>query len=169
MSETRPSRYDPTTDLVLERVADVPASIVWKAWSRPEHIKHWWAPAPLTTTVLRMDFRQGGVFETIMRSPDGKEYPSKVVYLEIVDGRRIVFTDILDEDLRPAMTPFFTGIISLEDLGSRTRYVATALHRSPDDRQTHEKMGFHDGWSTCLDQLVTYMQKLGTAGPTRPS
>jgi hypothetical protein len=27
------------------------------------------------------------------------------------------------------------------------------MHRNAADRETHEKMGFHEGWGTCADQL----------------
>ena len=37
--------------------------------------------------------------------------------------------------------------------GGRTLYRALAMHRNPADAETHAKMGFHDGWGTCADQL----------------
>ncbi len=39
---------------------------------------------------------------------------------------------------------------------SGTRYVATALHRDPEGREKHERMGFHNGWGAALDQLVAH-------------
>jgi uncharacterized protein YndB with AHSA1/START domain len=37
---------DPKVDLVLERVVDVPPSLVWAGWTNPEHVKKWFASAP---------------------------------------------------------------------------------------------------------------------------
>jgi len=37
---------DPKLDLVLERVIDVPPDLVWTAWTKPEHVKKWFVPAP---------------------------------------------------------------------------------------------------------------------------
>ena len=31
-------------ELVLERELDVPRNLVWKAWTTPEHMEHWWCP-----------------------------------------------------------------------------------------------------------------------------
>ncbi len=62
---------------------------------------------------------------------------------------------------RPAPTPlssgpgfFFTAVFTLEDHGGNTRYTARALHKDDADRKTHEDMGFNQGWSHCLDQLI---------------
>jgi uncharacterized protein YndB with AHSA1/START domain len=45
-------------------------------------------------------------------------------------------------------------VITLEPAGYGTRYVARAIHGDPEARKKHEDMGFHDGWSAVLDQLV---------------
>ena len=48
----------------------------------------------------------------------------------------------------------FTAIMTLADAGNgKTLYRAVAMHRNPADAETHAKMGFHDGWGTCADQL----------------
>ena len=100
-----------------------------------------------------MDLRPGGVFRTLMRGPDGTEYPSNGCFLDIAAPERIVFTDALQAGWRPAPEPFFTAIITLEEHAGGTRYTVRALHRSDADRERHERMGFYDGWGKCLDQL----------------
>lgn len=98
------------------------------------------------------------MFRTVMRSPDGEEHPNEGCYLEIVPGRRLVWTDTLGPGYRPTAEPFFTAVVSMEPEGEGTRYKAIAIHGSADTRTRHEEMGFHDGWSTVLDQLVEYMK-----------
>lgn len=150
---------DPELDLELERVIDVPPRLVWEAWTRPEHIKEWFAPAPWTVSDCEIDLRPGGTFRTVMRSPEGEEFPGTGCYLEIETERRLVFTDALLPGYRPAESPFFTAVVTMEPHGDGTRYVARALHRDPEGRKKHEEMGFHDGWSQCLDQLVALVKK----------
>ena len=54
-----------------------------------------------------------------------------------------------------------TAIMSLEDAGGgKTSYRAVALHKDAADRETHEKMGFHEGWGTCAAQLEQVAQEL---------
>jgi uncharacterized protein YndB with AHSA1/START domain len=146
--------FDPKLDLRLERVIDVPPRLVWAAWTRPEHVKEWFAPRPWSVGECEIDLRPGGRFRTVMRSPEGKEFPGDGCYLEVVPERRLVFTDALLPGYRPSGEPFFTAVITMEPHGEGTRYVATAMHGDPEARDRHEEMGFHDGWATCLDQLV---------------
>lgn len=150
---------DPRLDLVLERVVDVPRELVWAAWTRPEHVRHWLAPAPWTCTDCEIDLRPGGIFRSVMRSPDGKDHPNTGCFLEIVPEERLVWTDALLPGYRPAEQPFMTAVITLERRGNGTRYVAMAMHRDEATRKRHEEMGFHEGWGQCLDQLVAHMKK----------
>jgi uncharacterized protein YndB with AHSA1/START domain len=154
MTPTRLLIPDPRLDLVLDRVVDVPRELVWAAWTRPEHIVKWFTPAPWTTTDCEIDLRPGGIFRTTMRSPDGQDYPNSGCYLEVVPNERLVWTDALLPGYRPAEKPFMTTILTFTPAEQGTRYVATVLHGSEADRKRHEEMGFHDGWSTALDQLV---------------
>lgn len=153
---------DPELDLVLERVVDVPPELVWEAWTKPEHLKQWFVPRPWTITECSIDLRPGGLFRSVMRSPEGEEFPNDGCFLEIVEGRRLVWTDALGPGYRPSAEPFFTAMISMEPEGEGTRYRAIALHGKAETRARHEEMGFHDGWSTVLDQLVEYAR--GMAG-----
>ncbi len=148
---------DPRLDLVLDRVVDVPRELVWAAWTRPELVCKWFTPAPWKTVDCTIDLRPGGVFHTVMRSPEGKDFPNFGCYLEVVPNERLVWTDALLPGYRPAEKPFMTGIITLSPAGKGTRYVATVLHRDEADRKRHEDMGFSTGWSTALDQLVALM------------
>jgi uncharacterized protein YndB with AHSA1/START domain len=58
---------------VLERVVDVPPALVWEAWTKPEHLRHWFTPKPWTVAHCEVDLRPGGTFRTVMRGLDGEE------------------------------------------------------------------------------------------------
>ncbi|HEX5378166.1 MAG TPA: SRPBCC family protein [Phenylobacterium sp.] len=142
-------------ELVLTRVIDAPRAAVFKAWTDPEILKRWWAPRPYTTPSCQMDLRPGGVFSTLMRSAEGVEFDNVGVFLEIIPGEKIVFTDAFRPGWIPAEKPFMTAIVTFRDAEpGKTRYVARALHWSAADRETHEKMGFHEGWGMAADQLA---------------
>jgi len=53
-----------------------------------------------------------------------------------------------------------TAVISLESLGKRTKYTALVIHGDEDARRKHEQMGFHDGWSKALGQLVAVAKNI---------
>ncbi len=149
---------DPRLDLVLERDIDVPPELVWKAWTTPRHLREWFCPRPWSVTDCEIDLRPGGIFRTVMRSPEGKEFPNVGCYLEVVPVQRLVFTDTLLPGFRPSPKPFFTAVLELEPRGKGTHYRAVAIHGNEDTRKQHEDMGFHDGWGTVVTQMVEYIK-----------
>jgi uncharacterized protein YndB with AHSA1/START domain len=153
-------KFDPKLDLVLERDIDVPTHLVWAAWTEPEHVKKWFTPAPWQTIDCEIDLRPGGMFRTVMRSPEGQEFPNVGCFLEVVPQRRLTFTDALLPGFRPSAEPFFSAVVTMEPRGGGTHYVATAIHRDEDGRKRHEEIGFYDGWGKALDQLVAYAKTL---------
>ncbi|RPE31335.1 uncharacterized protein YndB with AHSA1/START domain [Acinetobacter sp. BIGb0102] len=153
-------KLDPKTDLKLERVIDVPRELVWECWTKPEHIKHFFIPLPHSIKACEIDLRVGGKFNTTF-DVDGNEIKNEGVYLEVIDGEKLVFTDTYTEDWKPAENPFMTAILLLEDVGNgATKYTAIARHRTQETRQQHEDMGFFEGWGTVVDQLVEYANSL---------
>jgi uncharacterized protein YndB with AHSA1/START domain len=170
---------DDRFDLALERTTPAPRSLIWKAWTRPEHVKQWWAPAPWTTVDCQIDLRPGGIFRTVMRSPEGQEFPHEACLIEVVENERLVFTNALAPGYRPAAELLgadcaglaFTAIVSLAERAGTTRYSVLVLHRNEADRRRHEEMGFHDGWGQCADQLIEVARRLAAdaPGPDRPA
>jgi uncharacterized protein YndB with AHSA1/START domain len=156
---------DPKLDLVLERVIDVPRHLVWEAWTKPEHLKEWFCPKPWGVSECEIDLRPGGIFRTVMRSPEGQEFPYTGCYLEVVPLERLVWTSAMLPGYRPspASDMPFTAIITMEDHGTGTEYVATVLHRDEAGRDKHKAMGFHEGWGKALDQLVELVKSMQVA------
>jgi uncharacterized protein YndB with AHSA1/START domain len=142
--------------LVLTRTFDAPPALVYKAWTDPEMLKHWFVPKPWTIARAETDVRIGGSSLIVMRDPDGNEYPNRGVYLDVVENQRLVFTDAYTSAWEPSAKPFMTAIITLdaEDGGRKTKYTSRVLHWSVTDKEAHEKMGFHQGWGTAADQLA---------------
>jgi uncharacterized protein YndB with AHSA1/START domain len=79
--------------LVIQRLVDAPAELVWQAMTDPKHVVHWWGPRGFTTTVEQMDVRPGGQWIHVMHGPDGTEYPNHCVFSEVAPPHRLVFTD----------------------------------------------------------------------------
>jgi len=152
----------PTSDreLVLTRLIDAPREKLFRAWTDPNLLKQWFAPLPYTTPVAELDVRPGGANFFVMRGPDGKDMPIRGVYLEVVPNERLVSTDAFTTAWEPSEKPFMTLILTFEDEGGKTRYTARVLHWTVADREAHEKMGFHEGWGICTDQLAALAAKL---------
>lgn len=147
-------------DLILTRLIDAPREKVYRAWTEPELLKQWFAPLPYTTPVAETDVRPGGACRFVLRAPDGHEFPNPGVYLEVVPNERIVTTDAFTTAWEPAEKPFMTLILTFEDEGGKTRYTARIKHWTLADREAHEKMGFHEGWPICTEQLAALVTRL---------
>jgi uncharacterized protein YndB with AHSA1/START domain len=141
-------------ELVLTRLIDAPREKLYRAWTDAELLKRWFAPKPWTTPHAELDVRPGGASLVVMRSPGGNDMPCPGVYLEVVPNQRLVFTDAYTSAWQPSQKPFMTVILTFEDEGGKTRYTARVRHWTVADREAHEKMGFHQGWGQCADQLA---------------
>jgi uncharacterized protein YndB with AHSA1/START domain len=157
------------TDLVLERTLDAPIAVVWEAYTNPEHMKRWFVPKPYQVTEMELDLQPGGIFRLRMVGPDGFDTGHGVpgCVLEVVEREKLVWTSALGPGYRPAETgegcesfPFM-AVITFADAGDgKTQYKAVALHKDVAGRETHEKMGFRDGWGTVAGQLEEFAQSL---------
>ena len=83
------NKTNPISDreLVLTRIINAPREKVFKAWTDPELLRKWFAPLPYTTPVAETDVRPGGASLIVMRGPDGRDFPNRGVYLEVVKKR----------------------------------------------------------------------------------
>jgi uncharacterized protein YndB with AHSA1/START domain len=150
---------DPELDLTISRVIKAPRQLVWSAWTDPASFEQWWVPAPARCNVVEMDLRPGGSFVTQISEDGGDFKPHlKGCFLAIDDLERIVFTNALVGGWRPAERPFMTASITLQDHPTGTNYVAHVMHKSTTDRDTHEAMGFYDGWGTVTEQLARLVE-----------
>jgi uncharacterized protein YndB with AHSA1/START domain len=161
---------NPELDLILEREVDVTPEEIWHAWTTPEHLKKWFCPLPWKTVACEIDLKPGGLFYTVMESPEGQQYPNSGCYLEVIPNKKLTWTNALEPGFRPAKVPeqspghecaelMMTASIVLEPIAHGTRYIAYALHPDAASRQRHEAMGFEQGWSMVLDQLVAEIKR----------
>lgn len=160
---------NPELDLMFERVVDVPRELVWAAWTTPEKLKPWFCPLPWLTIDCEIDLKPGGIFRTVMQSPEGQDFPNLGCYLEVIPNERLVWTNAVEPGFRPANQPvetrghecaefMMTAVISLEPHEKGTKYTALVMHTNKEDRVKHEKMGFQEGWGAVLDQLVAMIK-----------
>jgi uncharacterized protein YndB with AHSA1/START domain len=141
-------------ELSITRILGASRDLVWRCWVEPDLLKQWYCPKPWFVSHAELDVRPGGVSRVVMNGPEGEEQNLPGQYLEVVEGRRLVFTDAFDGDWRPAGKPFMVGFVELEDApDGRTRMVWGARHWNEEDRNAHLAMGFEAGWGAAAAQL----------------
>ena len=140
--------FNPKLDFAIERFIDAPTRLVWEALTKPEHLKEWYMPKAWgRVSRAEMDVRPGGIFSIDIATGDGQEVPNLGCFLEVIPMERLVWTSMLFPGYRPAVFDDIpiTAIITMETVGTGTRYVFTALHRDEADLEKNKASGFYAG------------------------
>jgi uncharacterized protein YndB with AHSA1/START domain len=158
--------FDPKLDFAIERFIDAPTRIVWEALTKPEHVKEWYMPNPWgRVSRAEMDVRPGGIFSIDIAMGNGQDSPNLGCFLDVVPMERLVWTSMLFPGYRPAVFDDIpiTAIVTMETVGTGTRYVFTALHRNEADFETNKTSGFYEGTEMAVDQFVEHVIAMNAA------
>lgn len=149
-------------ELVLARILDATPEQVFRTWTTPATYPDWFCPKPWRAEIDRMDLRPGGAAENTMYGPGGEVMNNRGVYLEVVPGRKVVFTDAYTEGWVPAVDGgMMTAVVTFEPHGEgQTLWIARVGHPTVEKKAQHEQMGFHAGWGVMVDQLEAVAKTL---------
>src|SRR5688500_7574796 len=81
-----PSVREQRTSLLLHATIELVCDLLTK----PERIQNWWGPEGFTNTIEKMHAEPGGEWIFVMHGPDGKSYPNKTIFREVVRHKKIV-------------------------------------------------------------------------------
>jgi uncharacterized protein YndB with AHSA1/START domain len=138
-------------ELVISRIFDAPRELVFRAWSKPEHMVRWLGPKDWTAPSCTMDFRPGGAYRACIRSPEGNENWMRGIYREIVEPERLVFTFSWEKEGEMGRENMVT--ITFAKQGEKTRMTfRQAFFETIENRDSH-----HSGWSESFDRLEQYL------------
>lgn len=112
--------------IISARVIDTSASTLFKAFSDPENLKHWWGPKGFTNTIEQFEFKPGGIWTYIMHGPDGADYHNRCEFKEIMENEKIVFIHYLPVHL-------FTMTLGFETVGNKTKFSFTMVFEDPEE------------------------------------
>ena len=145
MTESEQQSVTEDQGLIMERVFNAPRELVWRAWAEPERFASWYGPQGFTVPTCEMDFRVGGSYSLVMRSPDGWEMSNTGMFQEIVPLKQFVATMSADVHDETVIT------VELVDVGDgRTKM--TFQHTGWADAQMAEGAG--GGWAQAFDKLA---------------
>ncbi|MGB3525415.1 MAG: SRPBCC domain-containing protein [Flavobacteriales bacterium] len=140
--------------LVIERMFDAPAKLVFNAWTRPEHLVHWFGPSGFTLPTCEQDFRIGGKYKFCMHAPGGTDHWVWGEYREISEYDRLVFTWTRSDD-QPELWVDNIVTLTFEEIDGKTKMI---LHHALFDTQT-ERDDHNGGWSECFDRLADFLRQ----------
>ena len=140
-------------EVTYTRVYDAPRELVFRCMIEPEHLTHFWGPVGVSTPLenITIDPRPGGVFETIMvNDANGEEYPSRGVFVEVVEPEQLVWTE---PDVEGGMTTSST----FTDLGDGRTEVFIHQTNVPEMYRTPEAQA---GMQSSFDRFAAYLATL---------
>ncbi|HEX6192536.1 MAG TPA: SRPBCC family protein [Chitinophagaceae bacterium] len=145
-------------EIVITRVLSAPRELVYEAWTNPEHLNHWYGPNGFTITNKEWDFRAGGSWRFTMHGPDGRDYPNKIIFLEIVKPELIVYKHAGDEETEPVN---FHVTVTFEVSGNNTKLKMISVFDSKEDLDRVEKeYGAIEGGKQTVNRLEQYLLQL---------
>ena len=160
----------------ISRTFDASKELVWKAFTDPEHLKHWWGPKGYTVRVSNMDFRPGGIYHYCLRSPEGKDIWGRFTYKEIRPFEKIVLVSCFSDEnagvTRHPMSPtwpllMLSTFTFTEDKGKATLSIQwVPISPTEEESKTFEdgRSSMNQGWTGTLDQLTGYLAKVKDKG-----
>ena len=110
-------------ELVVRRIFNAPARIVFEAWTRPELFKRWWAPKSMGMSLrsCEMDVRVGGKYRLEFENEAMAFFGT---YLEVTPPSRLVWTNEEGGEGGPVTT------VTFEEKGDKTLLVLHELYPS---------------------------------------
>jgi uncharacterized protein YndB with AHSA1/START domain len=139
-------------EIEITRVYDAPRELVWRAWTVPEELVHWWGPSGWSTPLdsVTMEVRPGGTFRLTSISDEGAEMPVTGVYREVVQPERLV----LEEPPEHAWHEGSVSTVTFTDLGEgRTEVALRATIQTTDEMRLNAERGMNG----TLDRLGEHL------------
>ena len=151
--------YPSELEILTTRQFDAPIGLVFDVLTKPEHVRHWFAPFEDTMTVCEIDLRVGGRYHMVFVTSDGTECSFRGTYLEIERPTRIVDTWLFEgwPDAEAVET------VELEESGGVTKVIMNLAFR---DQAGRAHMTRTDGQEDSWDKMEDYLRTL--VDPSRP-
>ena len=144
-------------EILITRSFDAPARIVFEAFTRPEHVRRWWAPRSRGEMLqCDIDFRVGGAWRFLMRARGGFEVGFSGVFLEIEAPHRVVQTENFD----PFPDSPSTVTVLLAERAGTTTLTSRSLYPSKEIRDQVIASGMESGMRESMLQLTELVDLL---------
>ncbi len=141
-------------EIVVTRVFNAPARLVFEAWTKPELFKRWWVPKSMGMALIScdMDVRSGGGYRLVFRHGDSKPMEFHGKYIEVVPNARIVWTN--EESAQGAVTT-----VTFEEKDGKTLLVMHDLY--PSKEALDAEHGAEEAAGETFQQLDELLVTLG--------
>lgn len=153
------------TEILITRVFDAPAEMVFRAYTPPELVKRWWGCETTEWLVCEIDLREGGRWRYVTRD-QGMEVGFHGEYREIDRPHRLVTTEMFEgvpnagdaDDSDPPI-----NIVTFEEGGSVTTMKLLVHCVGREQRDGILESGMESGMQIAYDRLDDLARELADA------
>ena len=136
------------TQIMVTRMFDAPADLVFEVWTTPEHVRNWWGYERDPMTVCEIDLRVGGKWRYVAVNDDYGEIDFYGEYLEIERPNRLVTTEIF----APYPDAPSVNTLTLEEEGGITTMTILTEYETQKSRDAVIASGMEHGLQHSLDR-----------------
>ncbi|MCZ4277365.1 SRPBCC family protein [Rhodococcoides yunnanense] len=144
-------------ELSFTIVAEFDAKVerVWQIWADPRQLERWWGPPTWPATFESFDFTPGGKASYYMVGPDGEKARGWWLMTSIDAPTTLSFDDgFADDNGEPVASMGITrAVVTIEDIGGRTRMTTTSKFESAEQMQKMIDMGMEEGMTEAMSQI----------------
>ncbi len=147
-------------ELLITHLFDAQQEIVFKAWTDPEQLKHWYAPDGCTIDFKTIDAKEGGEFHSCIHDPIHGNCWIKGIYHEVVFPEKLVLSMVLTNEKGDDVSANAAGksenwpqaiitTVTFTPIGSQTK---VTLHQTVAEEEA-KKTGAYQSWFSMFDRL----------------
>ncbi len=147
-------------ELLITHLFDATPELVFKAWTDPAQLVHWYAPTGCTITFKSIDVRVGGQFHSCIHDPQHGECWIKGLYQEVVFPEKLVFSMLLSNEQGDLVSAQVAGksdewpeaivtTVTFTPIGKQTKLT---LHQTVAEAEA-KKTGAYQSWFSMFDRL----------------
>jgi len=139
----------------VKREFNAPISDVWSAWTEPEILDQWWAPAPWKSRTKKMNFKEGGQRLYAMVGPEGEEHWALADFTSITPKTNFKYLDAFCDSKGNLNVDFPRSDwdVSFDEQNGSTFVNIAIKHENLSDLEKIIEMGFKEGFTIAMEGL----------------
>ena len=145
--------YPNELEIVTTRQFDAPIELVFDVFTKPEHVRNWFAPFTDEVTECSIDLRVGGSYHIVFVTENGTDCSFRGTYLEIESPSRTVQTWLFDG------WPDAEAVESV-DLSETDGVTKLTTKLAFSDHAGRAHMTAHDGQEDSFNKLEDYLRSV---------
>ena len=147
-------------ELLISHLFNASPELVFKAWTDPEQLKHWYAPDGCTIEFKSINVKEGGSFHSCIHDPVHGDCWIMGTYQEVIFPEKLVFSMVLTNEEGHSLRSVEAGkpedwpeeiltTVTFKPIGDQT---TVSLHQTVAEA-TAKETGAYQSWIKMFHKL----------------